>query len=89
MRKEDRCHHVRGRWIRRNARCDKVAWKTKIKFGEDIVYDFFRDPTVDQVLRRYTISKNVENNFLSGVILFLCYCKPFSQTNAMYEFEMD
>jgi hypothetical protein len=64
-----------GGRVRRDARCVDVAWKTKIKFGENVVDDFLRDPTVDQVLRWNTISKNVKNNFLSGVILSLCYCE--------------
>lgn len=53
----------------------EVAWKTKIKFRENVVDHFFRDSTVDQVLRGHAVSKNVKNYFLSGVILSLCHCQ--------------
>jgi len=75
VREENRCYDIWGGRVRRDALCVEIAWKTKIKFGENVVDDFPRDPTVDQVLRWNTVSKNVKNNSLNGVILSLCYCE--------------
>jgi len=56
-----------------DAASNKVAWKTKIKFRENVVDGFFRDPTVYQVFRWHTVPKDVKDNLFSGVILFLRY----------------
>jgi len=56
-----------------DALSNKVPWKMKIKFRENVVDDFFRDSTVYQVLRWHTVPKDVKNNLFNGVILLLRY----------------
>jgi len=91
LRQENMCHHVWVGWVRRYSHCIKATWKTKIKFRENVVDEFPRESTIDQVFRRYIVTKNVKNKFFSGVIFRLRYCNSVSQVNvrSTYKFEID